>query len=208
MANKGAWTGSISSSGGSCTVPAGYHNGSGKVTGPTLAALVGSNVTATSNAHILSGYTAYGKNGVKYTGSDKGYNNGYSAGRTQGQNDVKNSPNSYGLYSKSQYDSNWSNGYNSGKDAIYTGKSGSFSTDGIGSSKTIGTGLSEIRLLVCYVNDGTNGMLNWSATIGQRCVRGNSWINDIISVSGGNFTVNARNSNYASRSWQWHAIGK
>ena len=28
----------------------------------------------------MSGYTAYGKNGVKYTGSDKGYNSGYSAG--------------------------------------------------------------------------------------------------------------------------------
>ena len=42
------------------------------------------------------------------------YNNGYNSGRTQGQNDVKNSPNSYGLYTKSQYDTNYNNGYNSG----------------------------------------------------------------------------------------------
>ena len=69
MANKGAWTGSISSSGGSCTVPAGYHNGSGKVTGPTLASLVGTNVNLASAGNLLSGSTAYGKNGTKYTGS-------------------------------------------------------------------------------------------------------------------------------------------
>lgn len=42
------------------------------------------------------------------------YTNRYNSGRTQGQNDVKNSPNSYGLYSKSQYDQNYSNGYNTG----------------------------------------------------------------------------------------------
>ena len=166
------------------------------------------------------------------------YNNGYSAGRTQGRNDVKNSPNSYslytksqydsnwnsgrsqgqsdvtsnpngyGLYTKSQYDSNWGNGYNSGVNAIYAGKTGSFSTGSIGSTATVGTGLSEIRLLVCYVTDGTNGMLNYSASNGQRCVRGNSWLNDVVSVSGGTFYVNAKNSNYANRSWNWHAIGK
>ena len=69
MPNNGAVTGSITTSGGSYTIPAGYHNGSGKVTGPTLAALVGTGVTLTSNANLLTGNTAYGKNGVKYTGS-------------------------------------------------------------------------------------------------------------------------------------------
>ena len=69
MPNNGAVTGSITTSGGSYTIPAGYHNGSGKVTGPTLAALVGTSVTLTSNANLLTGNTAYGKNGVKYTGS-------------------------------------------------------------------------------------------------------------------------------------------
>jgi len=69
MANKGAVSGSITTSGGTYTIPAGYHNGSGKVTGPTLASLVGTNVTLASNANLLTGNTAYGKNGTKYTGS-------------------------------------------------------------------------------------------------------------------------------------------
>ena len=69
MANNGAVAGTISTSGGTYTVPVGYHNGSGKVTGPTLAALVGTNVTLASAANLLTGNTAYGKNGTKYTGS-------------------------------------------------------------------------------------------------------------------------------------------
>lgn len=69
MANKGAVTGSITTSGGTYTIPAGYHNGSGKVTGATLAQLVGTNVTLESAGNLLSGVTAYGKNGTKYTGS-------------------------------------------------------------------------------------------------------------------------------------------
>lgn len=69
VVNRGAWNGTISASGGNVTVPAGYHNGSGKVTGPTLAALVGTGVNLASAASLLSGVTAYGKNGTKYTGT-------------------------------------------------------------------------------------------------------------------------------------------
>ena len=69
MPNKGAISGSITTSGGSYTIPAGYHNGSGKVTGPTLANLIGSNVNLTNAANLLSGQTAYGKNGTRYTGT-------------------------------------------------------------------------------------------------------------------------------------------
>ncbi len=69
VVNRGAWNGSISASGGNVTVPAGYHNGSGKVTGPTLAALVGTGVNLASAASLLSSVTAYGKNGTKYTGT-------------------------------------------------------------------------------------------------------------------------------------------
>ena len=36
VANRGAWNGSISASGGSVTIPAGYHDGKGKVKGPTF----------------------------------------------------------------------------------------------------------------------------------------------------------------------------
>lgn len=69
MTNNGAVAGTISTSGGTYTIPAGYHNGSGKVTGATLATLVGTNVTLASAGNLLTGNTAYGKNGTKYTGS-------------------------------------------------------------------------------------------------------------------------------------------
>lgn len=182
MPDNGAVSGSIGTSGGSYIIPKGYHNGNGKITGPALAALIGTNVNLANAANLLAGITAYGKNGTKYTGTmanrgavtqalncggsytipagyhngngkitanalsgqtaanavaanltkDKtawvngvkitgtgadnttNYNNGYSAGRTQGQNDVKNSPNSYSLYTKTQYDANYSSGYNAG----------------------------------------------------------------------------------------------
>lgn len=38
MVNNGAISGTITTSGGTYTIPAGYHNGSGKVTGPTFSA--------------------------------------------------------------------------------------------------------------------------------------------------------------------------
>ena len=79
--DNGAVSGTISTSGGTYTIPTGYHNGSGKVTGPTLAALIGTNVTLASAANLLTGYTAYGKNGIKYTGTNKGYDAGVSAGK-------------------------------------------------------------------------------------------------------------------------------
>ena len=43
--------------------------------------------------------------------------NRYNVGRTQGRSDVTGSPNSYSLYTKSQYDSNYTSGYNAGVSA-------------------------------------------------------------------------------------------
>ncbi len=40
---------------------------------------------------------------------------GYGAGRTQGRSDVTSSPNSYSLYTKSQYDGNYDSGYGNGR---------------------------------------------------------------------------------------------
>ena len=68
----------------------------------------GSNTTYTVSAGYYTGGTL---------DSRTSYNNGYSAGRTQGRNDVKNSPGSYSLYTKSQYDTNYNNGYNKGVSA-------------------------------------------------------------------------------------------
>ena len=64
MANQGAKTASLNA-GGSYTIPAGYHNGSGKVTANSLASQTQATATA---SQILSGQTAY-VNGVKVTGT-------------------------------------------------------------------------------------------------------------------------------------------
>lgn len=64
MANQGAKTSSLNC-GGSYTIPAGYHNGSGKITANSLASQTSATATA---EQILSGQTAY-VNGNKVTGS-------------------------------------------------------------------------------------------------------------------------------------------
>ena len=72
MANQGAKTAALNC-GGSYTIPAGYHNGSGKVTANSLAAQTDANAAA---GDILSGKTAWVK-GSKITG-----NMGSMAGQT------------------------------------------------------------------------------------------------------------------------------
>ena len=64
MVNQGAKTSSLNC-GSSYTIPAGYHNGSGKITANSLAAQTSATAAATD---ILSGKTAY-VNGTKVTGS-------------------------------------------------------------------------------------------------------------------------------------------
>ena len=64
MPNNGAKTASLNC-GGSYTIPAGYHNGSGKVTANSLASQTSANATA---QNISSGKTAW-VNGVKITGT-------------------------------------------------------------------------------------------------------------------------------------------
>ena len=69
MANKGAVTGSVNC-GGSYTIPAGYHNGSGKITGNSLASQTGvqSGKTAAGAGQVLTGYEAW-VNGNRVTGT-------------------------------------------------------------------------------------------------------------------------------------------
>ncbi|MCI8510838.1 MAG: hypothetical protein HFE83_02430 [Lachnospiraceae bacterium] len=64
MPNQGAKTAALNC-GGSYTIPAGYHNGSGKVTANTLASQTDANAAA---ANILKGKTAWVK-GTKITGT-------------------------------------------------------------------------------------------------------------------------------------------
>ncbi len=61
MTNRGAVSASVSV-GGSYTIPTGYHNGSGKVTGPTLSG----NALASD---VASGKTFYSNSGTKQTGT-------------------------------------------------------------------------------------------------------------------------------------------
>ena len=70
MVNQGAKSTTLNA-GGSYTIPAGYHNGSGKVTVASLASQT--QATATAN-DIVSGKTAW-VNGVKITGNYTGINN-------------------------------------------------------------------------------------------------------------------------------------
>ena len=96
----------------------------------------GSNTTYTVSAGYYTGGTldsrtsynngrTQGQNDVKKSPNSYSlytksqYDTNYNNGRNQGRNDVKNSPGSYGLYTKSQYDSNWSNGYNNGRKIKY-----------------------------------------------------------------------------------------
>lgn len=64
MTNQGAKTSTLNC-GGSYTIPAGYHNGSGKITANSLASQTSATATA---EQILEGYTAW-VNGVKITGT-------------------------------------------------------------------------------------------------------------------------------------------
>lgn len=69
MTNRGAVTGSVNC-GNTYTIPAGYHNGSGKVTGNSLASQTGvqSGKTAAGAPQVLTGYEAWG-NGSRVTGT-------------------------------------------------------------------------------------------------------------------------------------------
>ena len=108
VANKGAVSSSLNC-GGSYTIPAGYHNGSGKITANSLS----SQTSATASAsNILSGKTAY-VNGSKITGTmaNKGTLN------WSGSNTTYTVPAGYysggTLNSKTSY----TNGYNAGVSA-------------------------------------------------------------------------------------------
>ena len=58
--------------------------------------------------------TTYSVPAGYYSGGTLDSRPSYNSGRTQGQNDVKNNPNAYGLYNKTQYDNHYNEGYNAG----------------------------------------------------------------------------------------------
>lgn len=102
VTNNGAWNGSISTSGGSITIPKGYHNGNGKVTGPSfkfLNAIIKCHhendsstafefpVTSSSDNYYYSVKT----NGISYSSNsiripEEGYYNIYYSAQWTGDN--------------------------------------------------------------------------------------------------------------------------
>lgn len=80
MANKGAWTPSNINPGGSVTIPAGYHNGSGKVTA-NANQNSGTKTITSSDANWLTGNVDMGaNNSYRYVNAVNVYNKGKADG--------------------------------------------------------------------------------------------------------------------------------
>lgn len=112
--------------------------------------------------------------------------NSYDDGRIQGRNDVIGSPNSYGLYTKAQYDAN-----------KVTYKSGNYNTGLNGEtwrSTSFNTGFSTIIALQinCW-NDEGNGYFNAFKN---------------VRISGGKVSLDFYAADYVNNYVQWLAVGK
>ena len=112
--------------------------------------------------------------------------NKYNGGRTQGQNDVKNNPNSYGLYTKAQYDAN-----------KVTYKSGNYNTGLNGEtwrSTSFDTGFSSITAIQinCYNNEGNGYSNNFKN----------------VRISGGRVSLDFYAPDYIDNYVQWLAVGR
>lgn len=112
--------------------------------------------------------------------------NSYDDGRIQGRNDVIGSPNSYGLYTKAQYDAN-----------KVTYKSGNYNTGLNGEtwrSTSFNTGFSTIIALQinCW-NDEGNGYFNAFKN---------------VRISGGKVSLDFYAADYVDTYVQWLAVGK
>lgn len=110
----------------------------------------------------------------------------YEDGRIQGRNDVIGSPNSYGLYTKAQYDAN-----------KVTYKSGNYNTGLNGEtwrSTSFNTGFSTIIALQinCW-NDEGNGYFNAFKN---------------VRISGGKVSLDMYAADYVDNYVQWLAVGK
>lgn len=114
--------------------------------------------------------------------------NSYDDGRIQGRNDVIGSPNSYGLYTKAQYDAN-----------KVTYKSGNYNTGLNGETwrhTSFNTGFSTIIALQIRCWDGVD----------DDDGRDNSFKN--VRISGGNVSLDFYAPDYTNNYVQWLAIGK
>ncbi len=126
--------------------------------------------------------------------------NKYDSGRTQGRSDVTSSPNSYSLYTKSQYDANYTNGYNSGAATGVKYKSGNYNTNMNGEMyqmTSFDTGLSSITAyqIRCCNNESM-----------ELDGRDNDY--KVTSISGGRITLKFYAPNYCQNYVYWLAVGR
>ena len=191
MPNNGAINHTLNA-GGSYTIPAGYHNGSGKITVNSLASQTAANAGA---GQILSGYTAW-VNGNKITGSmaNKGNLN------WSGSNTTYNVPAGYysggTLDSRPSYNAGYSagnsagynNGYNAGVNA---GKANPNLTSG-NSSQNMASKRTTITLTLNL--SGSNGILVVATSANNNNSSGNPTLS--VSKSSGTATLSLVSENY------------
>ncbi len=205
MPNRGAVSQSLNA-GGSYTIPAGYHNGSGKVTANTLASQTSANAGA---GQILSGYTAW-VNGSKVTGSmpNRGnlnwsgsnttytvpagyysggtldsrpsYTNGYNAGVTAADNRANTN--------STNYKTGYNNGYNAG---VAAGKANPNLASG-NSNQNMASSTTTISLTLNL--SGSNGILVVSASANNNNASGNPTLS--VSKTSGTATLSLVSENY------------
>ncbi len=221
MPNRGAVSQSLNA-GGSYTIPAGYHNGSGKVTANSLA----SQTSATAGAgQILNGYTAW-VNGSKVTGtmpnrgnlnwsgsnttytvpagyysggtldSRPSYTNGYNAGVTAADNRANANSTNY----KTGYNNGYNAGVNAGVDrgislSHYSRGTACDTSSGADSTKTISVSAGTYIAILSYYT-GSYGYTYDTTKL-----------NATISQSGGSVISNLSSGNLSTKeSGRWAYI--
>lgn len=97
-------------------IPDGYYSGRGSIEMSNVYQLPTLNITE-NKMYTLKAVDCFYTGELKIDVSQL-YTKAYNAGRTQGQADVKNSPNTYSLYTRAQYDTNYNNGRTQGRNDV------------------------------------------------------------------------------------------
>lgn len=182
MANQGAKSTSLNC-GGSYTIPAGYHNGSGKITANSLS----SQTSGTAGAgHILTGKTAW-VNGSKVTGAmaDRGdcqFATGWGSGGSGSDAYYAMNGAPEGWYHKTNSTFSWSPELRLKKTAVQSalGVSASKIMKGQSIADISGTATSDANASGSHILSGKTAYVNGSKITGN-----------IASMSGGTYTPSA-----------------
>lgn len=176
MANRGAVSAPLNA-GSTYAIPAGYHNGNGRVTANSLASQTAANAAA---ANITSGRTAW-VNGARITGTGAdntaNYNSGYNAGVTaaDGRANV-NSVNYKTGYNKGvtdadgrvntnsvNYKTGYNAGYSAGANSVTKSASGSFTATT--AVKKINCGFRPTKVVIINANSGRGDIIVYDTRV-------------------------------------------